>query len=666
MQIEQLILYSHDGQKRRLKFNLNGVTIITGDSATGKSSLIEIVDYCLGAKECRVPDGVIRDSVSWYALKLKSSSGSDLFVARKGPDRDAKSTHKFVVRPWRTNGSPKFEELKETHNLADAIAAISEHLGMRPNETQFEDEQAKENYDITVRHAIKFCLQYQDEIASKRSLFHQQSESFVAQSIYDSLPYLLGFQSDDYLLKLEQLKQAKRTLTQAKRRLSEFEMSETGGFDVAVALLAEARDAGILAEAVEVRSPEALLAQLDTVRQWSPRNGSTISPNSGDELTRLQSQMTTLERQRQDLGVQLSAADSAMRFVSDVSTEMVEQHSRLSFASLIGSDDANEMICPLCQRRTTKTSAELPRLASVRQQFIELSEQLQQLDDHRPDLHDVVTTIQSQIGSIDARVAGLRASIRQLRERSREKTGEFDLSVRQALLVGRIQQYLEVMRPSLTEGNSLLRAVGDAEKAVARLETEISRGNVERQLRTVADRLQDPMTKWASALRLEFAGDPFRIDFKNLAVEVSRSGSSLPVPLYRMGSGKNWLGCHLIAHFALHQFFIENHRPVPRFLFLDQPTQVFYPPDEVDSAKGDVANVKLREADPSEDRDIVSRIFKWIFKQTSELNKTSGFQVIVTDHAELQTEQFQNALTDKPRWMPRTHGLIPSEWPMIP
>src|SRR5689334_10255261 len=97
MQIQSLIIFSRDGRRRELTFNLNGVSIIAGDSATGKSSLIEIVDYCLGSGECRVPDGVIRDKVSWYALRLVSEANGQLFVARRGPETGAKSTHQFVL-----------------------------------------------------------------------------------------------------------------------------------------------------------------------------------------------------------------------------------------------------------------------------------------------------------------------------------------------------------------------------------------------------------------------------------------------------------------------------------------------------------------------------------------------------------------------------------------
>lgn len=46
-----------------------------------------------------------------------------------------------------------------------------------------------------------------------------------------------------------------------------------------------------------------------------------------------------------------------------------------------------------------------------------------------------------------------------------------------------------------------------------------------------------------------------------------------------IGSGMNWVGYHLSAYLALQDFFINNTRPVPHFLVLDQPSQAFFSRD---------------------------------------------------------------------------------------
>ena len=63
-----------------------------------------------------------------------------------------------------------------------------------------------------------------------------------------------------------------------------------------------------------------------------------------------------------------------------------------------------------------------------------------------------------------------------------------------------------------------------------------------------------------------------------LTVVVDKSESTVI-----MGSAANHLGSHLIALLGLHTYFIENNRPMPSFLVLDQPTQVYCPPEVYDS-----------------------------------------------------------------------------------
>lgn len=59
------------------------------------------------------------------------------------------------------------------------------------------------------------------------------------------------------------------------------------------------------------------------------------------------------------------------------------------------------------------------------------------------------------------------------------------------------------------------------------------------------------MTQWADRLRLEHGTRHVRLDLKRLTV-VTDSDEGV-AKLMRIGSGKNWVGYHLVAHLALHQ-----------------------------------------------------------------------------------------------------------------
>ena len=56
-----------------------------------KSSIFEIIDYCLGNSEPNIPIGKIRNLVKVYALHL-NINGQDTFVGRNSPGESGKSS----------------------------------------------------------------------------------------------------------------------------------------------------------------------------------------------------------------------------------------------------------------------------------------------------------------------------------------------------------------------------------------------------------------------------------------------------------------------------------------------------------------------------------------------------------------------------------------------
>ncbi len=56
--ISYIFLFSNNQEVRTLKFD-DGLNIISGDSKTGKSAVIEIIDYCLFASRSTIPKGTV-------------------------------------------------------------------------------------------------------------------------------------------------------------------------------------------------------------------------------------------------------------------------------------------------------------------------------------------------------------------------------------------------------------------------------------------------------------------------------------------------------------------------------------------------------------------------------------------------------------------------------
>ena len=123
----------------------------------------------------------------------------------------------------------------------------------------------------------------------------------------------------------------------------------------------------------------------------------------------------------------------------------------------------------------------------------------------------------------------------------------------------------------------------------------------------------------------------------------------------RTGGGENHLAYHLSALLALHLFAATNDRPIPRFLLIDQPTQVYFPSEKVyQQADG---SIQKTEADA--DLAAFRRLFELLLKFTQD--DVPGFQLIVTEHANLREQWFQDAIVEQPWTKPP--ALVPEDWP---
>jgi hypothetical protein len=87
-QLRKLILWPRiKAAPRVLAFQPGLVNVISGASKTGKSAVIPIIDYCLGADKCAIPVGVIRENCSWFGILVDTIEGQKLLARREPGDQ---------------------------------------------------------------------------------------------------------------------------------------------------------------------------------------------------------------------------------------------------------------------------------------------------------------------------------------------------------------------------------------------------------------------------------------------------------------------------------------------------------------------------------------------------------------------------------------------------
>lgn len=89
--------FKKDVEPKTYKFEPNKINVITGDSSTGKSSILRIIDYCLLSERSTIVEDVINQNVKWYGLAF-SLNNVDYVIARINPNNEKPEQKMFFQR----------------------------------------------------------------------------------------------------------------------------------------------------------------------------------------------------------------------------------------------------------------------------------------------------------------------------------------------------------------------------------------------------------------------------------------------------------------------------------------------------------------------------------------------------------------------------------------
>ncbi len=637
LQLLALAVYNRAGQRRELRFKTGQVNIITGASLTGKSALIDIVDYCLGRNQYTIPSGVIRDTVVWYVLHAQLPS-KQVIIGRPAPE-GAETTSAVYLEVGSSLTLPEYGNLQANSNTTALEQFLTESVGITANEMVPPEGQSRPPLQANISHARFLLFQPQSRIADRNLMFYRQEDTFIARAIKDTLPYFLGASGDDQYDRLQQLRRLRRELRLLERRLADEQALRGRDESRARALLAEAESAGLLPQGTAVAQTDEPVSLLRSLPAWSPTQQEAVANNTLGALQEERQQMLAAARRLQN---EIDAARAFATAQDEFQTEATDQKNRLTAIQLFREEPDGHK-CPLCEQDLNGSVAKAEEIIA---NLSTLERQMSATTRQRPQLEAFLSEREARLAELRQRLAENKASIEAVVAQEEALQRERNRVVEQARIVGRVSLFLESVQT--TEADSGLQAkMAELQGQISTLESGLSDEVVEDRLNSILQVIGRDMTGWARELELEHSEWPIGFELKNLTVVAHRDTG--PIRLPNMGGGKNWMGYHVVTHLGLHKLFVERKRPVPGLLMLDQPTQVYFPPEpSEDRSVNDLQD---------EDRQAVRRLFRLIFDLTDKL--AGGLQVIIMDHADLSDSWFQAAVVEK--WRGGTK-LVPQDW----
>lgn len=643
-----------------------GVNVVTGRSSTGKSALIEIFDFCFGSSDFTVPEGVITKHTDIYFVVLNVRD-TDLVLGRRRDEKKAflkVETDESLLKDVK-NLTPEYFESGYFLTLEDYKKSLAGWFGLTITdvdedllEKQFRGNKKKSA--PSVRSFTSFMLQHQNLVANKHAIFYRFEEKQKREQAIEHFKVFAGFADQKYFIKSQELNQLKATQKSLEQLIPR---------------------ASLLKE----RSKKALNEELSSYRAIS---GKELEIG---ELTKVlanpQSALDYLRMLKVDV-IALSDEHTQMRqnlerekakVIGDMRKDqnrLASIRSSISFAKSYTDDAANLLIpaeaviantdCPFCDNHENPLVEEANKLSDaidwLNSELGRSKYMLRSFEEDEAKVERELNRRKEEVQTIEERIAVLDNHTAQL-QRYRS---QYELALKVKLRVERILEDLlekpdEKLQEQLDEVLGKMKAIRSFLKANYDIEAKLKSAETE-----IAGYLEDIGPRF----EFEASYQPIKLRFSLESFDLWHEGAERAVFLRSMGSGANWLSCHLTLFLALHRYFstLGDKCNIPSILFLDQPSQVYFPSvlDNNDTfSAAELAGKAAGERKRSVDEDIraVENLYSQLVSFCEQVKQDQGFepQIIVTDHADylqLDGDRDFESLVAGRRWREKDDGFI--------
>ncbi len=646
-----------DLRPRVIQFEPGKINVISGDNGTGKSTLTWIVDYCLGSEKCSIPVGLIRELTGWFGLHLKLEN-TEMIVARRNPEDQQSTTDLY----WNEGLKLEVPAIVQKNARVDDLKNRFNQIAHLPSLDFSTDDVVGYAGRPSSRDMAAFNFQPQHIVANPYTFFFKADTTEHREKLRIIFPLVLGSIDATTLAKQRELKDAEREYDKLRREL-EARTTAARAWEAEVeSYYLQAKGLGLLADAPSPGPGWGLdryLLELrrvpDSVRQMDlPEVREGTNEAASGEFVRVAAEEDQLAQDTGSLKRRLDKIDQLSASLNDYGSSFTSQEDRLEGVGWLEEKLRDNHQCPVCAAVHTDGNARLTELQTLAREMKTLAVSVRQapakLDQEQAALRQELRDKET-----------LLSRARQKRKFLEERTAAFAAQrqrVRQIyLFVGRVEQALENVMSSRNVDDLQDKARALAER-LARLRRELDGKSRQDRLNAAIDKVSARIADYAKSLRLEHATENVRLNTRELTLQF-RPLSGRTDFLWEVGSGQNWVGYHLAGLLALHEHFNSlPQNPVPRFLMIDQPSQVYFPeawPAMDQTPSGN------KPSERSPDIEGVRRIFAALSEFMTVLK--GQFQVIVTEHAGSITWQGIDNVHLVANWREgHDDFLIPAEW----
>ena len=637
-----------------------GVNIITGRSSTGKSAMIEIFDYCFGSSEFTIPSGVITDNASLYFVVM-AVNDSYITLGRSPKEKKIFLKDETQLPDINFLTSKYFDK---SYFVTHFNKCLGQRFGLTIDntDTDLQDRQYRQHNSKrgrpSVRNMTSFLLQHQNLIANKHSIFFRFDEKEKREQVIDQFKIFSGLVDTEYFSK-------KQILANKEREFKRLERQQQAG--------SERNDTSkiiinnLLEEYYSITGKKLFEGDVSTYILTEPANYldkmeqvmTSIDYESNaslDTLGKLNQELNRYRSEYRDLQHKLNDIKTSIKYANDYKSNFsLPDESTLEGLSTE---------CPICSSENDKISKEAEQLNKA------ISWLNNELSNAQPLIDSFVSDrdeIQIKISPIKSNITNTQQQIFKIEEITDKLKRDKNLE-EQALKVRlKIENFLEMLIDENHQNHG--EELKKLKLEIRHLKHDINtKYDLTSKLKEAERIINNQMKKIGEKFDFEKSYQPINLKFSLESFDLwHQQKNQEKIYLRSMGSGANWLYSHLTLFMSIQYYFcsLQEKSLLPPILFLDQPSQVYFPTsikDSEDKFNADKINKnKAEESEADEDIRAVTNLFDQLLKYCDETKQDTGItpQIIVTDHADnlvLTDRDFEGLV--KKRWRKEGSGFI--------
>ena len=648
-------LFDKQSQVHGVKLE-KGLNLITGKSSTGKSSLIEIFDFCMASRENTIPHGVIEENAEIFFIWI-NINGVDYLLGRDAEEGKAC----YLVSNQSINDINKlspnvFDEYD--FNLNDYKIQLGNLFGIDAENTaenveQFNDKR-KGAGRPTIRNMMPFILQHQNLVANKQALFYRFDQKEKREETIDQFKVFAGFVDANFYALSVEVSKLKEKIEQLNKKLQKADDDISSTYDKLledIEIYRQITGNDILTDLNPTKfkeNPNYFKEEIDKLDLFDIKVDTNNQPQL-EKYKELEKEENTVMAELRETQIHLEDVISSIDYLQTYKKSL-EQTPRLTEITV------NYSVCPFCHQHTTHTVHEAnslkKALANLNEELKGIPSIVRPMYEERLRLQQRIEELKNQLNTIDASRAELNEIVDALKK-------NYSLNKQAIKTIYRISSRIELVSNETLK--KLQSKIEEHAEELFKKQQVLKAYNVDEKLNLAQRTIRQSMAQYREMIPFEKSLDDYSLvfDLKKFELYFSKGRDEWEEKKYlrAIGSGANWLNAHLCLFLALSDFFYcEKKSTVPSLLFLDQPSQVYFPAqkDRGESFKPEETSVRSVDEDMTAVNDIFTLLYQFCEKHQK------GIQVIVTDHADdlkiKGLDNFEDIV--RARWRMEGQGLI--------